>query len=572
MPSSFIPFLRKTGQDRKAWELIVDGKAFLIRGAELHNSSLSSAKYMETVWRKLSDMGINTLLGAVSWGDIEPEEGCFNFTELDAVLEGARAHGMHLILLWFGSFKNGKLPTLCAKQYNVDPSRRFPRMLRREDGKLEVVNALSVVAGEGALADAKAFKALMNHLLQVDQQRTVIMVQVENEVGLLGDSRDRSAAADGLFNLGVPDKLLDFLRSEWDSLHPTFKVIFAGLHSVLQVPAASSNRSWAETFGDNARADELFMAYHYAHYVEQVAAAGREVYSLPLYTNAWIPMPFEGDSVGESTIASGGGQPGEYPSGGPTPSVLDVWFNFAPSLNFLAPDIYAGDYGRVLSAYSHRGQALFIPEQRRDEYSARRMWEAIGAYGALGACPFGIDSLSVSESAFARHYNLLASVSTVVTRARLRPESIFGFYFDEFKSADDDRPIVKLFNGLELTITRAFVFGKPGPAFGLVVELEPCRFLFIGAGYKVQAASTSSTAVFTGVLHAEEKRVVDAKKGLLETGRRLNGDETHSGAFINMANVNPDYGDVPIPVLFPARTMIAEATFYSLDRSQVPGS
>ncbi|KAH6661438.1 glycoside hydrolase superfamily [Plectosphaerella plurivora] len=568
MSTSSVPFLRKTGQ---AWELIVEDNAFLIRGAELHNSSMSSAKYMDTVWQKLSDMGINTLLGAVTWADVEPQEGCFAFSELDAVLEGARAHGTRLIILWFGSFKNGM--SSCIPSWVAKNTERFPRMLRRKDGKLEVTNAISIVSGEGAAADAKAFGALMDYLRQVDQRRTVIMVQVENEVGLLGDSRDRSPAADALFNSAVPAELQSFLDSEWDSLHPIFQAIHAYRRGALQGPAASSKRSWAEVFGDNNRADELFMAYHYAHYVEQVAAAGRSVYDLPLYTNAWIPMPFEGDGAGEpATIASGGGQPGEYPSGGPTPSVLDVWQKFAPSLDFLAPDIYAGDYGRVLGAYSHRGQALFVPEQRRDEYSARRVWAAIGSFGALGACPFGIDSVPASDDAFTKHYKLIASVSTIISQARLRPESISGFYFDEFTSTEDDRPIVKHFDGFDLTITRALVFGKPGPGFGLVIELEPGRFLLIGAGFKVEAASTSSTAVFTSVLRAEEKRVVDVEKGLLETERVLSGDETNSGAFVNMPNEDPDYGGCPIPVLFPARTMIAEVTFHSLDRSQVPGS
>jgi len=76
-------------------------------GGELQNSSLSSAEYMSKVWPKMVATNVNTLLGSVSWEMIEPEEGRFDFDELDKVILGAREHGLHLILLWFGSFKNG---------------------------------------------------------------------------------------------------------------------------------------------------------------------------------------------------------------------------------------------------------------------------------------------------------------------------------------------------------------------------------------------------------------------------------------------------------------------------------
>jgi GH35 family endo-1,4-beta-xylanase len=99
-----IPHLKKTGTTT---QLIVDGKPFLILGGELQNSSLTSARYMEGVWQKMIDTGVNTLLGCVTWEDIEPEEGTFSFSELEKILAGAAKHEMKLVLLWFGSFKNG---------------------------------------------------------------------------------------------------------------------------------------------------------------------------------------------------------------------------------------------------------------------------------------------------------------------------------------------------------------------------------------------------------------------------------------------------------------------------------
>ncbi|PVH72288.1 glycoside hydrolase family 35 protein [Cadophora sp. DSE1049] len=568
MSNQSIPFLRKTGP---TWELIVDGQPWLLRGAELHNSSLSSALYMDTVWQNLVDMGINTVLGSVTWKCIEPVEGEFDFTELDSILKSAESHGLRLIILWFGSFKNGK--SSYAPSWVLEDMNRFPRMLLRKEDKWDVTGTLSVLAGDGVVADARAFKTLMDHLHKVDTQRTVVMVQVENEVGCLGDSRDRSPIANRLFNAAVPEGLTEFLFSEWDGLHPDFKAIFGSLPNVLQnlkevTKDNSKDHSWKGIFGDNNRADELFMAYYYARYLEHVAAAGREAYPLPLYANAWIPFRPKKGETGATGPASGGSKPGEYPSGGPIPLVLDIWIKYAPSLDFFSPDIYAGDYGGNCAAYTHKGNLLFIPEQRRDDYGARCIWQAIGRYGAVGVSPFGIDSQSAQEFAFTKHYKLLASVSTILSKARLQPDSMFGFFMDEFESVKADEPITQHFREFDVTITRELAFGIPGPGFGIIIELEPRRFLCIGAGYRVIFKSTSPTSMYTGISNVVEKRVLDAERGLLETERYLGGDETGSDEWVNMANEDPDYGDLKVAILFPARTMIAEATVYSLEPSQ----
>ncbi|MBV9613510.1 MAG: beta-galactosidase, partial [Acidobacteriaceae bacterium] len=89
---------------RTATQLIVDGKPFLILGGELHNSSASSPAYMEPLWPKLAALNLNTVLAPVSWELMEPEEGKFDFGQLDGILEGARRNNLHLVLLWFGSW------------------------------------------------------------------------------------------------------------------------------------------------------------------------------------------------------------------------------------------------------------------------------------------------------------------------------------------------------------------------------------------------------------------------------------------------------------------------------------
>lgn len=99
-----IPQIHDNGVSK---QLIVHGKPFLLLGAQLQNSSLTSAEYMEPIWQDLADAHINTVLGGVTWELIEPVEDEFDFSGLDAVLQGAREHGLHLVLLWFASFKNG---------------------------------------------------------------------------------------------------------------------------------------------------------------------------------------------------------------------------------------------------------------------------------------------------------------------------------------------------------------------------------------------------------------------------------------------------------------------------------
>ncbi|CAK7227510.1 hypothetical protein SBRCBS47491_006594 [Sporothrix bragantina] len=532
---------------------------------------MSSAAYMDTVWEEIVNIGVNTVLGAVAWEDIEPEEGKFDFEELDAVIFAARRHKLRLILTWFGSFKNGM--SCYVPSWVKTDALRFPRMrCGNPDGSTDVANVISVFDEECVQADAKAFTMLMEHLKQIDRQRTVILVQVQNEVGLLGDSRDRSEMADMLFRGPVPTELTDFLVSDWDSIHDDLKNNFPSLTSNAATQLASTSRpgSWEAVFGASVYTDEIFMSFYYALYIERVAAAGKKVYDIPLFTNAWLPKP--GNGTG-SNIAAGGNLPGEYPSGGPVSTVLDIWQKFAPTLDFLSPDIYTADYLQICDTYTHRGQALFIPEQRRDEYGARRAWEAIGTYRALGVSPFGIDTLKAKNCAYTKHYHLLASVSQIILKAYMKPESIFGFFFDELDNRAASRAtpsrIMKRFQNYDLTISRAFVPGTPGPGAGIIIELEEARFLLVGYGFRVEYKSTRPESVHTGILRFLEKSVADPATGELRTERKLNGDESRSGLWANMPNEVLDYAGTIIPICIPARTMIAEVSVYSLSKDSV---
>ncbi|MGH9621962.1 MAG: beta-galactosidase, partial [Bryobacteraceae bacterium] len=264
-----IPHLEKHGT---ATQLIVNGKPLLMLGAEVHNSSGSSLDYMRTVWPRLAAIPLNTVFVPVYWELLEPKEGQFDFSLVDGLIHQARRNHLHIVFLWFGSWKNGlsSYPPLWVKK----DTKRFPRVIEKGGKEAEILSTF----GKNTLeADKTAFAALMRHIREVDgQAHTVLMMQVENEVGVLGDSRDRSPAANQAFNGAVPAKLLNYIQQHKNSLFPQFKKIW-------DAAGDKTSGTWSEVFGSNA--DEMFMAWHYGLYVNQVAAAGKAQYPVPMYAN-----------------------------------------------------------------------------------------------------------------------------------------------------------------------------------------------------------------------------------------------------------------------------------------------
>ncbi|THW45124.1 beta-galactosidase [Aureobasidium pullulans] len=558
MDLSRIPHLRQTTNSK---QLIVDDEPFLMLAGELQNSSFSSSEYMKDVWSKLTTMNMNAVLGSVSWEQIEPTEGAFDFTSLDQVLLDARLHNLRVVLLWFGSFKNG-LSTYAPPWVKRDP-RRFPRVkLRDKDGSRTTADILTLFGTEAQKADAKAFKTLMQHLRDIDgEHATVIMVQVENEVGVLGDSRDRSDVAEERFASPLPAELHNFLAKDWSGFTDAFQHDLGELRQC----SLTKGMTWGDLPGNSKRIDELFMAFHYAVYLEEVASAGKSVYPLPLYTNVWQNYADSDADANTPAIVGGGSDPGDYPSGGGVVDVLDVWQAFAPSLDFVAPDIYLNNYSRLCKEYRHNNQPLFIPEQRRDEYGALRIWAAIGSYGCLGCSPFGIDTVDPVQSPFRKHYGLLAKTSHLVLSAQAKGNASIGFFFDEL-SPDGKDPSPKVqatFGDWNLQIERSFVFGRPSVGSGMVIHLEDDQFLLLGRGFQLNFKHNSSDAHFSGILKFEEIDVDGGSKEL-RTVRLLNGDETRSGLFAIMPSDDPDYGGFPISVTIPARTGIAICQPYAL--------
>ena len=276
-------------QRHGATQLIVDGQPFLMRAGELENSSASSLPYLETLWPKFEAMHFNSLIAPVYWNLIEPQQGQFDFSTVDGLIEGARAHDMRLVLLWFGSWKNSMSSYVPA--WVKRDSRRYPRA-RRSDGRpMEILSALDQ---PNLQADSAAFVALMKHLKQIDGERhTVVMVQVENEVGMIPEARDHGPLADAAFHAPVPTALTDYLSKHKESLAPALKAAW-------RAHGLKTGANWEDTFGAGEQTDELFTAWTEGRYTGDVAAVGKAVYPLPMYVNAALIRP--------------GKRPGEYPA------------------------------------------------------------------------------------------------------------------------------------------------------------------------------------------------------------------------------------------------------------------
>ena len=257
--STAIPHLRKQGT---ATQLMVDGKPFLMLAGELRNSSSSSSEFLKPIWPRLVAMHLNTVLSAVQWETLEPQEGQFDFAFVDRQIQDAQTYNLRLVFLWFGSWKNGVSSYIPA--WVKTNQERFPRVQDKDGKGIETLSTLSAANRD---ADARAFAALMRHIKEVDTYHRVVMMQVENEVGVLGDSRDRCEAANKAFAAPVPKELLDYIGNNKDKLHPQ-------LRTAWEAAGSKTSGTWEEVFGTAPYTDEIFMAWNYASYVGGVAAAG----------------------------------------------------------------------------------------------------------------------------------------------------------------------------------------------------------------------------------------------------------------------------------------------------------
>lgn len=493
----------KLTHENDTYTLQVDGKPYLVLGAQIHNSSGWPAS-LDALWPSVRQLHANTIMVPVYWEAVEPEQGKFDFSNVDAAIKGARDSGVRLTLLWFGTWKNGGMD-YTPPWVKSDPQ-TYPRVI---DADGHPVDALSPLFDNSANADAKAFSALMQHLKETDSDKhTVIMVQVENEAGTLGSDRDYSPDANKAFAQPVPDVVVNSLHKK------------AG--------------TWQEVFGPDA--PESFASYYTAVYINHVAAAGKAVNPLPMYVNVW---PREQSGLLRPGYSS--------PSGGAVTALLDMWKAVAPSIDVIGADNYDTNFDLYLTIaqrYTRPDNPLFVPETGHTMAHARHMFYIIGTPSALGISMFGINTISaeIPESLAQRNdtgevainYRLLGPAMGPILAARdaghlqtaVEEDGISNreLKFDNYDAVARFGPIRSSYSG-EKGTGNMDLSGR-----ALVAQLAPDEFLVLGSNANV---------VFSPKLGDSQKHVsyLWVEEGSYENGtwhrtRLLNGDETYFGLIL----------------------------------------
>jgi hypothetical protein len=558
--SSSTPHLQKQGT---ATQLIVDGKPFLALTGELGNNTATSLENMQAVWPKLLSGNLNAALVAISWAQTEPTEGKYDFALVDGLIKDARRNNLKIVFLWFGSWKNGLssyAPVWVKRDY-----KRFPR-IRLQDGR--TMELLSTFGDATRDADARAYSALMRHIKEVDgEQHTVLMMQVENEVGVLRDSRDRSAPANAAFAAPVPKELMHYLQQHKDSLVPELRDVWAA-------QGFKTSGSWEEVFGPGKPesleipiqtksppmsleehevswrqlhwpVDEIFMAWNYARYINTIVEEGKKEYDIPVYVNAWLQQPNHA-------------WPGTYPSGGPVPQVHDIWRAGAPAVDILAPDLYLEYFDEVAARFTRNGNPLFIPETSAN---ASNVLSAFGKFNAIAFSPFFIERSAAADTDLAGAYALVSQLSPVITAQQGRgtmtavrmnqgdapAEVKLGDYTLTLTYVGNGRvpiapePSTKSAAGKQST-PAASPKVAPAPdqdlapplqAAAILISTGPDEFYFgaVGGAVRIAFAPNTSGPKIVGLGDVQQGKFVDGQWRVI---RQLGGDDTGQGEILTL--------------------------------------
>lgn len=498
-PGAFATETPKLVQRDGRYALMVDGQPYLILGAQINNSS-SWPSTLPKVWPAIADMHANTVEAPVYWEQIEPQPNTFDFTNVDDLVRQAREHHVHLVLLWFGTWKNGQMHY--APEWVKTDTAHYPRMINSHGEPIDVLSANSNANLE---ADKHAFTALMHHLRTIDgEQHTVLLIQVENESGGIGAVRDFSPMANQQFAGEVPSELVTALHKQ---------------------PG-----TWSQVFGPDA--DEYFQAYYQSRYINEIARAGKAEFDIPMYINVWVSYPAA--ELPERRVTF----PGiNYPSGGAVQKMIDLWKAMAPSIDMIGPDIYSDDsglYQELIHTYHRPDNPLWIPETGSGDSYAKFFFYALGN-GAIGFSPFGVDQTNWTYSgdnypkAHAENYKLMAPMDREL--AKLNFEGKLQTAVEEPGRAQQELD----FGAWQATVSFGFPQhdGRRPPGTSdfhgraLVAQLGPDEFLVTGIDASVSFHLPSRLpGQRMNILRAEQGEYVN---GTWKPLRIWNGDQTDRG-------------------------------------------
>lgn len=528
-----LPYLQKQGS---ATQLIVDNAPFLVLGGELGNSSAASVEDIERIFPKLQRMGLNTVLIPAYWDLIEPTEGAYDFTLTVKVIRQARENRLKVVFLWFGAWKNSM--SCYAPLWFKQDYKKYPRARTKAGKPLEIASAFSENVYQ---ADSRAFTQWMRHIAATDKEGTVIMIQIQNEIGMLEDARDYSEEANRLFGSSVPRELTDYLKKNRKTLHPQILEKWGS-------QGYKTEGNWQEIFGADLYTDELFMAWHYARYVERMAQVARAIHNVPLFVNA--------------AMNSRSRKPGEYPSAGPLAHLIDIWHCAAPHIDFLAPDLYDDGFTDWTAQYALHNNPLFIPEIRLSDNNGVRAFYVFGEHDAIGFSPFSIEHGSDETSApLVQAYARLRELMPLLVKYQGR-KLMNGLFFDR---KNPERLLER--DGLKIHCRHFFTLpwdpratdGSVWPeGGGLILKLGELEYLVAGSGVVVEfetekenrirrslgedgfaAAGGEHVPVESwtggsriGIGTVDEVQI--EKDGTFRYVRRLNGDQTHQGRHVRI--------------------------------------
>lgn len=508
-----LPHLQK---NHGAIQLMVNGKPFLMIAGELHNSSSSTPAYFDEALKYAKEMNINTVIASIAWEQLEPKENQFDFVLLDHLIKAVHEKNLKLVIIWFGSWKNGESSYMPL--WVKEDTKRFFRI---KDQAGNSMSAVSPFCLEAMQADAKAFKAMMAHIKLKNEFNDVVMVQVENEVGAF-TAIDRNEIALNMYRSPVPEKLIQSLVKS--------KSIDPYLTESWKQNGAKIKGNWAELFSEkNLIAQHLFMTWHYASYIEEIAKQGKEAYNLPMFVNAW-----QEQSADEL--------PGSYPNGGPISKVMDIYQLVAPSIDFIAPDIYLPNFREICNNYFRpdKNNPLFVPECERT--NPGKAYYVFGENDALGFGPFGIESL-INDLAYAQSNLVLKEFLPLITQYQ-GTKKMRGI----LQEAGEDSTVLQMGN-YEITIK---YISEDKKSYGIIIQTSEDEFIVAGTNmYAVFSSTNKNTKVNIG-------EVLEGKfqEGKWKTLRQLNGDETYHNTRLIVDNryytVNYENGNRIIkPVLTP---------------------